>query len=102
MKIAWTTTETLEQAKTLARKTVEARLAACAQISGPITSIYRWKDRLEESTEYRITFKCLEAQLNTLRSLVLEEHPYDTPQWVAADLTDVSDDYREWAEAGIS
>lgn len=102
MKIAWTTTETLEQAKKLARKAVEARLAACAQVSGPITSIYNWKDRIEESEEFRITFKAPGSRLDRLRELVLKEHPYDTPQWVAADLTEVSEGYRQWAESGIS
>ena len=38
-----TTTETKEQAQKIAQYLVETRLAACVQITGPITSIYRWK-----------------------------------------------------------
>ena len=102
MKIAWTTTETLEQAKTLAYQCVEAELAACAQISSPITSIYRWKDAVEESTEYRITLKCLDSKFEELQQLVLKNHPYDTPQWVAAELTAVSEGYQAWAEGADS
>ena len=102
MKIAWTTTENLEQAKSLSKLAVEAKLAACAQISGPILSIYRWKETIEESEEYRITFKLLASNEKALQSLILQNHPYQTPQWVLADLTGVSEAYRSWAEDGIS
>ena len=99
MKIAWTTTETLEQAKTLAHQCVEARLAACVQISSPITSVYRWKENVEASTEYRLTLKVTDSKLTELRELVLTNHPYDTPQWVVAELSEVSEAYQTWAES---
>lgn len=102
MKIAWTTTETLEQAKSLSKLAIENKLAACAQISGPITSIYRWKETIEESREYRITFKFPKSVLDNLRKMILQNHPYDVPQWVATDLTDVDEAYRSWAEEGLS
>ena len=98
MKIAWTTTETLEQATTLAKQCVEADLAACVQVSAPITSIYSWKGNTEESTEYRLTLKVADSKLTELKSLVLQHHPYETPQWVAVAASDVSDAYRAWAE----
>ena len=98
MKSAWTTTETLEQAKILAKLCVEAKLAACVQISAPITSIYNWEGQVEESTEFRITLKFFDNHLTDLCKLVLQNHPYDTPQWVVAELSDVSDAYLAWAQ----
>ncbi|MCZ6673805.1 MAG: divalent-cation tolerance protein CutA [Verrucomicrobia bacterium] len=98
MKIAWTTTETLDQAKTLANLAIEKKLAVCAQISSPILSIYQWKGEIEESTEHRITFKLLKSNQEALQKLIIANHPYDTPQWVAANLSDVGDGYRTWAE----
>lgn len=97
MKIAWTTVETPEQAKTLSKLAVESGLAVCAQISSPILSIYRWQGKLAESQEYRITLKFSDSYLGELKQLVLKQHPYATPQWVVADLTDVSEDYLRWA-----
>lgn len=102
MKITWTTTETLEQAKTLAKLCVEAHLAACVQISSPITSIYTWDGKIEESTEYRLTLKVVDSKLPELKRLVLQNHPYETPQWVAAEISDVSQAYQAWAEGTIS
>ena len=98
MNIAWTTTESFEQARCLSRLAIEMQLAACSQISGPITSIYAWDGKIEESQEYRVTLKTKKGNLENLRRLIVENHPYKTPQWVAADLTDVDEAYRSWAE----
>jgi len=102
MKIAWTTTETLAQAKILAKQVIQARLAACSQISSPITSIYHWDGKIQESTEFRITFKLQKSTQLALKQLVLKEHPYDTPQWVVADLSEVSEEYQAWVESETS
>ena len=102
MKIAWTTTETLEQAKTLAKQCVEADLAACVQISSPITSIYKWKGRVESSTEFRITLKFLDSKLGALKKKVLQNHPYQCPQWVVVQASEISEDYLAWAKGGDS
>lgn len=40
MFVAWTTTTLRADADRLARGAVEARLAACAHIDGPVTSYY--------------------------------------------------------------
>jgi len=98
MKIAWTTTERQEQAQILARTAVDKKFAACAQISGPISSIYCWMGETAQSEEYRITFKCSESQFPELEKHILSEHPYDVPQWIAVNASDVSEDYRRWAE----
>ena len=101
MKIAWTTTETLDQARSLSHLAVDKKLAVCAQISGPITSIYPWKGKIEESAEFRITLKCLEKNFPELKKLILNNHPYDIPQWVAVSVSDVGDRYRSWAEGSF-
>ena len=98
MKIAWTTTETLAQAKNLAKQCIDSKLAVCAQISSPITSIYQWNGEMEETIEFRITLKFLKSRQSELKKLVLEIHPYETPQWAVADLSEVSEGYRTWAE----
>ena len=52
-----TTTETKEQAQTIAQHLVEAKLAACVQITGPTTSIYRWKGKVEIAQEWLCLIK---------------------------------------------
>lgn len=99
MNIAWTTTETREQAEKLARLAVEEGLAACVQIEGPITSFYRWKGAVEKADEFRLTLKVLRKNAPALKALVHQNHPYEIPQWTEADLADVGEKYRKWAES---
>ncbi len=99
MNIAWTTTETREQAEKLARLAVEKGLAACVQIEGPITSFYRWEGSVENASEFRLTLKVLRKNAIALKALIHRNHPYETPQWTVADLADVGEKYRKWAES---
>ncbi len=52
-----TTTERREDAERIARALVEQRLAACAQVSGPITSTYRWQGEIETAQEWQCRAK---------------------------------------------
>ncbi len=99
MNIAWTTTESREEAEKLARLAVEEGLAACVQIEGPITSFYRWEGSVEKAGEFRLTFKVLRKNALALKALVHQNHPYETPQWTVADLVDLGEPYRKWAES---
>jgi len=95
--LAWTTVATPEDASRLAGGAVEAGLAACAQVEGPVTSHYRWEGRPESAHEYRLLFKCLPEQAAALEAWVLARHPYDTPEWVVVRAGHVSGKYLSWA-----
>ena len=95
--LAWTTVATREDAERLAISCVSARLVACAQIDGPITSVYRWEDLVEQCTEYRLTLKCLPANIGALETHVLADHPYATPEWIVCEASQVSEKYLSWA-----
>jgi len=95
--IAWTTVETLEMAERLAKAAVESGLAACVQIEGPIQSVYLWKGALTQGTEFRLTFKCLEARITALEELILGLHPYEIPEWLVVKADRVAEKYLSWA-----
>ena len=97
LMLAWTTVAARDDATRLATSCVTARLAACAQIDGPITSIYHWEGRIAEDQEYRITFKFVPANLGALEAQVLREHPYSTPEWIVCASTHVTEKYLSWA-----
>ena len=95
--ICWTTVATREDAERLAKLAVERKLAACAQIDAPITSVYQWQGRIEQEQEFRLWLKTPSPLVDQLESLVLENHPYDTPQWVGIKAGKVSEMYLKWA-----
>ena len=52
-----TTTDSQDAAAGLARSAVEARVAACGQVIGPINSVYWWEGKIDNATEWLVVFK---------------------------------------------
>jgi len=94
-----TTTSTREDATSLARVALEQRLAACAQVSGPITSLYWWQHRLETTDEWLCTFKTSATALPPLKAALRAAHSYTTPEIVATVIEDGDADYLAWIDA---
>jgi periplasmic divalent cation tolerance protein len=99
MFVAWTTTAKRADADRLAKGAVEVRLAACAQVDGPITSFYHWEGKLEQSEEFRIWFKYLPANASSLSAWVHNHHPHTVPQWIEVSTENVGEKYLSWAMA---
>jgi periplasmic divalent cation tolerance protein len=97
-----TTTDSQHLAERLARGAVEARLAACAQIDGPVRSVYRWQGEVQSEPEWRVLFKTTAARYEALAAYVRSEHDYDTPEIIATEVIRGDRDYLAWlaAEAG--
>ena len=91
-----TTTDSQEQSQELAAAVVKARLAACAQVSGPIQSTYWWKDEIEISQEWMCVMKTTAARYPALEEFIKSRHPYETPEIVASQITVGSQEYLEW------
>jgi periplasmic divalent cation tolerance protein len=94
-----TTTSSREDATALAHLVVQRRLAACGQVSGPITSIYWWDGRLQTSDEWRCTLKTGAHALGPLMAALREAHGYTTPEIVATPIEDGDTDYLAWIDA---
>ncbi|MFK8911538.1 divalent-cation tolerance protein CutA [Streptomyces sp. YS-3] len=94
-----TTTDSRPTADALARGAVEARLAACAQITGPVTSVYRWRGAVETAEEWRVEFKTAAARYPDLERHLLAAHPYETPEIIATPVVRGSADYLAWLAA---
>jgi len=85
-----------EVAQRVARVLVESRLAACANISAPIESIYRWKEKIETSQEVIVFFKVPTERYEEFERRLDELHPYDLPEIIALPVTRGSHDYLRW------
>ncbi|MFE0189527.1 divalent-cation tolerance protein CutA [Streptomyces sp. NPDC059008] len=91
-----TTTDSEEKAERLARGAIAARLAACAQISAPVTSVFRWDGAVETSREWQVLFKTAQARYAELERYLLQAHDYDTPEIIATPITRGGADYLSW------
>ncbi len=66
-------------AKALGRAAIEARLAACANVWGPLRSLYHWKGAIEDDPEWALTLKTRGALFRAAATLIRERHPYEVP-----------------------
>ena len=82
----------------IAKKAIEMQLAICVQIIPAITSYYQWDGAVASDTEQLISFKCLTKQHDHLVRYIKEHHPYDIPQCITYQATDVNEDYMKWAK----
>ena len=88
-------------AEELAEAMVARRLAACAQVSGPLASIYRWQGAVERVEEWACLLKTTRAAQPALEAAVIARHPYQLPEIVAAPL-EGSAAYLGWIEQSVS
>ena len=93
-----TTTDSRAEAVELARAVVEARLAACAQVAGPIASTYWWEDGLERAEEWLLMLKLPADRYDDLAEFLGERHSYDEPEITATAIVAGSPAYLEWLE----
>lgn len=91
-----TTTGSKEEAEKIAGELVARRLAACVQVSGPITSTYHWEGKLETSQEWLCVAKTLRSCYRELEAAIRELHSYDVPEILAFDVVAGSRDYLDW------
>lgn len=98
----FTTTNKKDDAVKIARDLVEQRLAACAQVVGPIQSIYRWKGKIEEEEEWLCILKsrydCYEKMEKRLKDI----HPYEEPEILALSVIKGSRTYLAWLDQQVN
>ncbi len=97
-----TTVERKEDAERIASLLLERRLVACAQISAPITSIYRWRGELTTACELVLSLKTMPQNYPLVEEVLLQEHPYETPEIIAQEIPLVSNAYRDWVKQEVS
>src|SRR5262245_40209634 len=94
-----TTTDSPDVADRISRTAVEARLAACGKVSGPVTSTYRWQGQVETATEWLVLFITTEAKTGPLIEHITALHPYDVPEVVVTPVIGGSPAYLDWVAA---
>lgn len=91
-----TTTDGAEKAEALARGAIERRVAACAQVAGPVTSVYRWEGEVTTDPEWQVFFKTAAARYGALEAYIREVHDYDVPEIIATRVVRGGADYLRW------
>jgi len=86
----------------MAARAVEERLAACAQVSGPLASTYRWEGTVERATEWYCHLKTTVDRLPALESRIRELHPYEVPEIIAVPIVQGNAAYLDWIRDSVA
>lgn len=96
-----TTTETKADAQRIATTLIERRLAACVQVSGPITSTFRWEGKVQSADEWLCIVKTRRDVYEAVEAAIREAHPYQVPEILATPVAAGSRSYLDWLDAEI-
>jgi periplasmic divalent cation tolerance protein len=89
-------------AERIASIVVEERLAACAQVLGPVSSTYRWQNQVEQAEEWYCHLKTTLARLPALQARIRELHSYEQPEIIALPIVGGDPGYLRWIEEVVS
>lgn len=92
----------MEEARRIADRLVETRLAACAAITPKVLSIYRWKGAIESSEEWGLTIKTRRDLFEALCVEIRKLHSYEVPEILALPIIAGSEDYLNWLDAALA
>lgn len=97
-----TTVARREDAESMARLLLEKRLAACVQVSGPVTSLYWWEGKIEQAEEWYCLAKSERRLYRRLEAAIRGAHAYETPEIVAAPVVEGSEEYLAWLSGELA
>ncbi|MEM9705065.1 MAG: divalent-cation tolerance protein CutA [Pseudomonadota bacterium] len=103
-QILYATAPDESAAETIAATLLEARLAACVNILGPVVSLYRWDAKLEKTTECAFIVKTSADCASHATQAIIDNHPYDTPCVVALNIQTAGSNknFLDWIAAETS
>jgi periplasmic divalent cation tolerance protein len=93
--VVTTTVASKDDARLLARRLVEDRLAACVQLT-PVESIYRWQGVVEEASEWMLICKIRRDDFPNVERMIRTLHSYDVPEIIMTVIDEGSAAYLAW------
>jgi periplasmic divalent cation tolerance protein len=101
VRVVLTTASSTEEARRIANELVERRLAACVNIVTKLDSIFRWKDKLQESEEYLLLIKTNKGLFPKVRDAIKEMHSYELPECISLAVEDGTEEYLKWIDDNV-
>jgi periplasmic divalent cation tolerance protein len=96
LSVVYITAPSVEEARTLAKELVEAKLAACVNYWQNIASVYRWQGALCEEQEVIMLVKTTKAAFDHLQVFIQERHRYTTPCIIQLEVSGVTRAFGQW------
>lgn len=99
--IVFMTTATKEEAEKIARNLLNERLIACANIVGPVSSLFWWKGKINQASEFLVLMKTSSGVFEKLAMAIKRMHSYDVPEIIAVPIAKGERTYLEWLSGSL-
>jgi periplasmic divalent cation tolerance protein len=90
-----TTCVSKTEAKNIAKVLIDAKLAACVQLS-EVESFYNWNNEFCSDNETLVSIKTRKENFEKVKSKIKEYHSYDVPEIIELDITNSSKKYSKF------
>lgn len=97
-----TTVPTRDAAHAIADALLNARLAACVQIVGPIESRYWWQGKIETAQEWQCLAKSRLNLYARLEEAIRRQHPYEVPEIIVTRIETGNAAYLDWLQRELA
>ena len=97
-----TTFEKFDDASRMAELLIAEKLAACAQISSPIQSVYWWQGKVEQAQEVVLSIKTKKKLYCDVEQAITKHHPYKVPEILAVRIDEISPKYLHWLTSALN
>jgi len=94
--LVMTSVGTEQQAVEISEELIARRLATCINIVPCLRSIYRWKGKVCEDTEYLLLIKTPAKLFEDVSSAIREFHSYELPEILAMPVSAAEESFHRW------
>lgn len=95
-----TTADSRKTLEKIADELIAGRLASCVQITGKVTSLYRWKSKTEKASEYICFIKTKTSLHKAVEKKIKELHTYELPEIISFPIS-ASAEYSGWMKKAL-
>jgi periplasmic divalent cation tolerance protein len=95
------TTATREEAEKITSKLLDERLIACANTTGPVSSLFWWKGKISQEKEFLTLMKTRTELFDELAKKVKQMHSYEVPEIIAVPIAKGEQSYMEWLNSSL-
>src|SRR3990167_7706732 len=89
------------EARKIARRLVEGKLAACVNIIPAVNSLFRWQGKIDKTKEVLLIAKTKLSAFKKIVTLVKRLHSYQVPEIIALPIIAGEKKYLEWLNDSI-
>ncbi len=99
--VVFMTASDKKEALKIVRRLLNERLIACANIVGPVSSLFWWEGKIDEASEFLVIMKSRKDLFKRLSERVKETHSYEVPEVLELPITEGLPSYLEWMSASL-